>query len=133
MFCWVREWGKAGGSCLRHLGRRSSRVSSDELESLGFVRETDRELRGKAWELVSVALGVWSLLGIAFFLSCLKKPWSDFLSLLQVENGPSEFALYIVHESGGKCLPLPLDHKNKRLTVWQAHQPCSFFERHASL
>lgn len=47
MFYWVREWGKAGGSCLRHLGRRSSRVSSDELESLGFVRETDRELEGE--------------------------------------------------------------------------------------
>lgn len=40
--------------------------------------------------------------------------WSDFLSLLvQVENSPSEFALYIVHESGGKCLPLPQIIKTK--------------------
>lgn len=40
-------------------------------------------------------------------LSCFIKPCSDFLSLpAQVENGPSEFALYIVHESGGKCLPV---------------------------
>lgn len=39
---------------------------------------------------------VWSLL--------LKMLWSDFLWLpMQVEDGPSEFALYTVHESGGKC------------------------------
>lgn len=50
------------------------------------------------------------------FLSHLIKPWSDFLSLpAQVENGPSEFALYIVHESGGKCLPVLPDHKNQSL------------------
>uniref|UniRef100_A0A8C2RYG6 Ras association domain family member 4 n=1 Tax=Capra hircus TaxID=9925 RepID=A0A8C2RYG6_CAPHI len=28
------------------------------------------------------------------------------LNKFRVENSPSEFALYIVHESGGKCLPL---------------------------
>lgn len=126
-------WGKAGGSCLRHLGRRSSKVSSDELESLGFEIETDRELEGEGLGTRVCGTGVWLLPGIAFFLSCLKKPRSDFLSLLQVENGPSEFALYVVHESGGKCLPLPLEHKNKRPSVWQAHQPCSFSEGHAGL
>lgn len=56
---------------------------------------------------------MWLLPGVLFSLSRLEKPWSDFLSLpVQVENGPSEFALYIVHESGGKCLPLIPDHKN---------------------
>lgn len=62
---------------------------------------------------------MWLLPGVPFCLSCLEKPWSDFLLLpVQVENGPSEFALYIVHESGGKCLPLLPDHKNK--------SPCPF-------
>ena len=59
------------------------------------------------------ALEMWLLPGVLFSLSHLEKPWSDFLSLpVQVENGPSEFALYIVHESGGKCLPLIPDHKD---------------------
>uniref|UniRef100_A0ABI7WXT8 Ras-associating domain-containing protein n=1 Tax=Felis catus TaxID=9685 RepID=A0ABI7WXT8_FELCA len=35
------------------------------------------------------------------------------LNKFRVENGPSEFALYIVHESGGKCLPVLPDHENK--------------------
>ncbi|XP_028337912.1 ras association domain-containing protein 4 isoform X2 [Physeter macrocephalus] len=40
------------------------------------------------------------------------------LNKFRVENGPSEFALYIVHESGGECLPLLPDHKHK--------SPCPF-------
>lgn len=54
-----------------------------------------------------MGLEMWLLPGALSSLSCLEKPWSDSLSLpVQVENSPSEFALYIVHESGGKCLPL---------------------------
>ncbi|KAK1333841.1 hypothetical protein QTO34_006229 [Cnephaeus nilssonii] len=35
------------------------------------------------------------------------------LSKFRVENGPSEFALYVVHESGGECRPLPQIIKTK--------------------
>lgn len=52
--------------------------------------------------------------------------WSDFLFLpTQVENGPSEFALYIVHESGGKCLPVLPYHKHQSLC------PCGKLTDHA--
>ena len=102
--------GKGWGRCPWFLGRRSSKVSWTEAASLG-----SRAGRGKdPWGLVCVALGVWFLPGIPFCPSCPRKPWSDCLSLpVQVENGPSEFALYIVHESGGKCLPVLPDHENK--------------------
>lgn len=84
-------------------GRRLNEVSSAEL-----AEEMLCEFKGVVLGIcVCVALGMWLLPGVLFSLSCIEKPWSDFLSLpVQVENGPSEFALYVVHESGGKCLPL---------------------------
>lgn len=52
-----------------------------------------------------MSLGLQARKGVGLVSSLLLKMlWSDFLWLpVQVEDGPSEFALYIVHESGGKC------------------------------
>lgn len=42
---------------------------------------------------------------------------------LQVENGPSEFALYVVHESGGEYQPLPQIIKTKGRLAHHALSP----------
>ncbi|XP_020927529.1 ras association domain-containing protein 4 isoform X3 [Sus scrofa] len=47
------------------------------------------------------------------------------LNKFRVENGPSEFALYIVHESGGKYLPLLPDHKHRGLCPFSKLTDCA--------
>lgn len=101
------------------LCRRSSKVSSTELESLGFEAESSGGGGGLGTCLCGTGCVVTARAPFLSFLPCVEKPWSDFLCLhVQVENGPSEFALYIAHESGGKCLPFLLAHKNKSLCLF---------------